>query len=625
MTTQSNVRRFTTREVLLASAAAFGLFAFLALGSNAQEAKNKEKDQDDKAARRSSIEVSGYTRPGSPDDKFNSEGELIRQLGFEGEGVKKFKIMGGTVYFAVFKNTGLVEGDSFGTGMANFDGKFEAGRSFKDSMSPRYDKTAKYLYLYQVVNDRNLDPRINQVKGAKGAGGIKNPLFDPNAKIDPKTIPPVTEDIASFTLKLITDPRYITSWGHFRESSFAANVVDVDVAGKVVKNIVDDGKGNKTEKGDKEIRLAFSYLPAVVTKINNPAYSRRARSHSLGELEAGFGVDQGSLNLQKSKAYSDIKLVAGQVGKDNIAWIGFTEGILKATESVREPEYVQLMYLSNEERAALNDSPIIPGSGPEVLEDEVTRAIFRVDWRKASLLKQGSRSVVFGFTSDLPPVTAAVRIDTPKAAVLSEGLRLANYFAEDGVARAAGAGEGTGIALTAGGADAAAVALAVGTALGAGPTPSPAPAEPAPAGSAGIGGGFGGLGGSTGGGSGGGIGFPGFGGGFSRGGGGGFGGGTGGGTGSGNGQGTPTQDQAQAGSQTIDFNATLVNQQAQNQEQNQSQEQEQNQNNHNRHGHHHHHGHVVPAPASLLLALLGLPGLWLLRRRKTAETPEAVA
>ncbi len=439
-TTPSNSRRFTIKKGLLASAALFCLFTFLTLGLNAQEAK-KDKVVEKKAeARRASIEVSGYTRPGNPDDKFTGEGELIRQLGFEGEGVKKFKIMGGTVYFAVFKNTGLVEGDTFGTGMASFDAKFEAGRSFQDSMSPRYDKNAKYLYLYQIVNDRNLDPRINQVKGAKGDGGIKVPLFDPNVKVDAKTAPPVTEDIASFALKLITDPRYITSWGHFRDSSFAATVVDVD-------------------GGDKIIHIAFSYLPAVVTKISHPAYSRRARSHSLGELAAGFGVEQGSLNIKESKAYGDIKLLAGQAGKDNIAWASFAEAILKATDAVKEPEYVQLMYLSNEERAALSVAPIIPGSAPELLEDEITRAIFRVDWRKANLLKQGSRSVVFGFTTDLPPVSAPIRIDTPKAALVSEGLRLANYFAEEGMGRGTGAGQGTGIALT-GGADAAAMALA---------------------------------------------------------------------------------------------------------------------------------------------------------------------
>jgi len=615
MTTPSNARRFTLRKVLLATTAAFSLAVF-GLGTHAQEAK-KDKVVEEKAeTRRASVEINGYTRPGNPDDKFGAEGELIRRLGFEGEGVKKFKIMGGTVYFAVFKNTGLVEGDTFGTGMASFDAKFEAGRSFQDSMSPRYDKNAKYLYLYQIVNDRNLDPRINQVKGAKGDGGIKVPLFDPNVKVDAKTAAPVTEDIASFALKLITDPRYITSWGHFRDSSFAATVVDVDGAGKPVKNVVD-----KVEKGDKIIHIAFSYLPAVVTKISHPAYSRRARAHTLGDLAAGFGVEHGSLNIKESKAYGDIKLLAGQAGKDNIAWASFAEGILKATDAVKEPDYVQLMYLSNEERAALSVPPIIPGSAPEILEDEITRAIFRVDWRKANLLKQGSRSVVFGFTTDLPPVSAPIRIDTPKAALVSEGLRLANYFAEEGMGRGTGAGQGTGIALT-GGTEAAAMALALGSAVGAGPTPVPA-AEPAAAGFAGMTGGFSSLGGLTGvgGGIGGGIGFPTWAGGFARP-GGGFGGG--GGFGTTSGQGTPTQQQngTQSGAQNINFNVTQTNQQQQSQQQQQHQHQNQHQNQyqnqHQNQNNRHYHGN--PAPASLLLGLLGLPGLLLLRRRKTAET-----
>src|ERR1022692_3242118 len=106
--------------------------------------------------------------------------------------------------------------------------------------------------------------------------------------------------------------------------------------------------------------LSFSHIHAIVTKITNPAYSRHARAHSLGDLEAGFGVEQGSLNIKESKAHGDIKLVADQGNKDNAVWAAWANGLLKATETAKEPEYVQLMYLSNEERAALNYSPIIP-------------------------------------------------------------------------------------------------------------------------------------------------------------------------------------------------------------------------------------------------------------------------
>src|SRR2546422_156752 len=77
------------------------------------------------------------------------------------------------------------EGDPSGTGMQNFDAKFEAGRSFRDTTSPRYDRKAKYLSLYQIVNDRNLDPRVTQVKGKDG-GQIVNPFLDPGKAVKAK-------------------------------------------------------------------------------------------------------------------------------------------------------------------------------------------------------------------------------------------------------------------------------------------------------------------------------------------------------------------------------------------------------------------------------------------------------
>jgi hypothetical protein len=630
-------RWFTKKDAAVAFIAFLGMLAMFSFGLDAQEII-KIKDQDGKAIAekqprdlelRDSIEVSGYTRPGNPDDRFSADGKLL-DVSFAGAELQKFKIMGATVYFSVFRNVGEIAGDTFGTGLANFDSKFEAGRSFKDSMSPRFDRKAKYLYLYQIVNDRNLDPRLTQVKGVQG-GAVVNPLFVPGAKLDPKAKAPETDDIASFALKLLTDPRYITSWGHFRDSAFAANVPDTDNTGKPVKQVVDDGKGNKAES-EKIVRQAFSYLPPITSKLPNPAFSKRARSYSLGDLANGFGVERSTLNVQNSKAFGDLKNVSGQIGKDNIAWANFMSGIVKAAaDTAKEPEYVQLMYMPAEERLNVADPFLGRVDLVNDADDDLTRAIFRVDFEQLKTLKQGERSVVVGFTSDLPPVSAPIRIDTPNARLAGEGLRLANYFADDVNVRAAG----TGVVPTA----ATGMALAMGTSLGLAVTPAPAPAVAVGGGA--IAGGFAtGLGGGFGGGGSGGFGFPSLQGGFVRAGGGGFGGGTGGGNGGGNGDGNGdgngngkgSSDQNQQGANqatnnnllnvnvTVDFDASLINQQNQSQKQSQFQKQHQHQDQHQRgNGHGHgHKGHVIPAPASLLLGLLGLPGLLLLRRRNKA-------
>jgi len=57
--------------------------------------------------------------------------------------------VGGTVNFAVYdRTTGGTATDTFGTGLANFNTLFAAG-----SGSAAFDTTARYLYLYQVVNN----------------------------------------------------------------------------------------------------------------------------------------------------------------------------------------------------------------------------------------------------------------------------------------------------------------------------------------------------------------------------------------------------------------------------------------------------------------------------------------
>jgi hypothetical protein len=55
----------------------------------------------------------------------------------------------GTVSFAVFDRTGGTAGDTFGTGLADFDSRFTGGVGSSDSL----DTSAKYLYLFQTTNN----------------------------------------------------------------------------------------------------------------------------------------------------------------------------------------------------------------------------------------------------------------------------------------------------------------------------------------------------------------------------------------------------------------------------------------------------------------------------------------
>ena len=62
-----------------------------------------------------------------------------------------------TVNFAVYDRTSGVAGDTFGTGVAGFDGLFAAG-----STSPALDTSASYLYLYQTVANGDQNNSIFQ-------------------------------------------------------------------------------------------------------------------------------------------------------------------------------------------------------------------------------------------------------------------------------------------------------------------------------------------------------------------------------------------------------------------------------------------------------------------------------
>src|SRR5205823_3281832 len=92
------------------------------------------------------------------------------------------KAIGVTIYFMVLdRKTGRKGGygDSWGVGIRDFDATFVSGRN---NDRERLDADARYLYMYQIVNDR---------EGTKAA-------------------------VKDVTVRIVVDPRLITSWGHFR-------------------------------------------------------------------------------------------------------------------------------------------------------------------------------------------------------------------------------------------------------------------------------------------------------------------------------------------------------------------------------------------------------------------------
>jgi hypothetical protein len=253
----------------------------------------------------------GYTRPGQPETKYRNGKRValaVWQQEFQG------KIIGGTVYFAVFERVGT-EGDSWGTGMANFDSTFANGRSFTDKFSPELDSRARYLYLYQVVNDRGLDP---------GKGGIA--LAGPEMDLR-------TEPLGSSVIRLLVDPRFITSWGHFRNSGFTLRVPNRTLKG--------DEAVPAAFGGAREMRLAVSGNPSILRELPAKKYNDRSPAYPLRQLRNSYQVDVSSLNLSKPASYLQL---AGMKKKGGIKLAAWAENELEASDQGgKEPEFVQLL------------------------------------------------------------------------------------------------------------------------------------------------------------------------------------------------------------------------------------------------------------------------------------------
>ncbi|HEX3314906.1 MAG TPA: hypothetical protein VHR72_08455, partial [Gemmataceae bacterium] len=125
--------------------------------------------------------------------------------------------LGGTIYYAVYQlQTGKEKSnDPYNTGFADLTQHFVAGSGLSRSPANLVPESMpKYLYLYQVVNDKGLD------KVSKD--GVR---FASNQEIGAR-------DIGSLLLRLPVEARSIASWGYFRGTGFVLNALDRGAAGQ---------------------------------------------------------------------------------------------------------------------------------------------------------------------------------------------------------------------------------------------------------------------------------------------------------------------------------------------------------------------------------------------------------
>ncbi|MCS7045014.1 MAG: PEP-CTERM sorting domain-containing protein [Gemmataceae bacterium] len=513
----------------------------LAAVSDASRAQDKKLEEAKKFepldyVRPANLVTAGYVTPGTP------LGPNLQDSGG--------KILGGTVYYAVFRRVGRL-GDSWGIG-PNFDSHFVEGENIRRGVSPHLDTEAEYLYLYQVVNDRAVhDPKLNRPTKTGEIGVALRPANE-NRKL--------TEDIASFSLRLVIDPRQITSWGYFTDAGFSLRTFD--------KNL-------QKAQG---LRVVASSSPLISATLPDKDYRPGAVSRRIDhDRKLAFKVDNDKVGIAESLPLT----------KDRITGVRAVALKERGMHGGRRPDFVQLIYA---------DLPITP-MDYERTGGEPIRGIFRVDWKNVPMIAEGEHSVIFGFTSDAPPIDQPIRIkDSEEAAMAPADLESEFRLVAD---RGPAVGEA-----------AASVAAAVGVNI---PSPRPSAFEaPAPPGGGVltpvVGGGVTGYAGGSGGGGMGvipagalGMARPGM-----------FGGGMQGGGWGGGGQGQEQTDAPTINNTNINA-LTALQLQAQLQAQLQKMFQMGGNGGNGGNGN----GCVIPEPGTLLLGLLGLPGFWWLARRKT--------
>jgi hypothetical protein len=495
-------------------------------------------------------QYTGYTRPGALNDTATpAEGEKPARL----EPVKTG--LGATVYFRVYDLADGIEGDPWNTGVRNFTSYFVPGKdSTGNHPSRKLDTTARYLYLYQTVNDSKRESNVRTT-----------------------------------TVRLIVPPHLITSWGFF---DFKGD--DVPERGMGFSHLVTDpGRDHPDFK---------NHIRPV--SVDNPGadratpYERHAPAHIAAK---SYGLQPIALGNIRTVALNDNGLEE-DVGRAPEAVVLMTSATFDDAPRHRpdvgrigNPPYMNLdgmapfcgpfgrfgyPFVSRMDfnPAALYGPTLPPaavGLYPALAEEELKRSpAIRAYWLD-NPLKPGERATIFGFTSNYPPVFEAVRLrGNPRSAI-----RFIANLPDSAVANLIAEGEvPTPVAFEQVGA----VGSTVGFLGCCGPTGTEA-----------VGGGGVGVAGSL----------PGFGGSLSTG-----TTGAGGTTGSGTtGTTTPT-----AGNTTVTLTNTNSQSQQQQQQQKQKQQQQQQQEQSQTAGT----AQVIPEPAAFLTALLGLPVVFLVARRR---------
>jgi hypothetical protein len=155
----------------------------------------------------------GYTRPGTNKATTLAAGAVRTEKGG----------LGSTVYYMVLDRAEGTEGDTWGSGIKSFDSFFVPGRDCADK---KLDTSARYLYLYQVVNDRPPD-------GGQPSGPVQ-----------------------SATVRLLVDPGRLNSWGYFarRDGKEGNDVQGVGFAVDVKDKILPVGSSNLEGTSDRAYR-----------------------------------------------------------------------------------------------------------------------------------------------------------------------------------------------------------------------------------------------------------------------------------------------------------------------------------------------------------------------------------